>query len=451
MKGETFMFFKEFPLPKEPEFSDYSVNISDFGAISDNKTDISVSVNNAINHISENGGGKVIVPKGEYFSKPINLKSNVNLHLEEGAIITFSDEIEDFLPAVFTRIEGVRCYSFHPLIYGTNLENVAITGKGTFNGNGFEWWKRDEQKNAGGRSSGAASRDLLQAAAEGVPVEKRVYDTSESGMRPYFLQLLYCKNIFIEGVRFINSPFWCVAPTFCENIIIRNVSFMSPGRACNTDSVDLDSCRNCLVEGIRVDCSSDDGVVLKSGRDKDGLEVNMPTENVVVRNCEFHNSLGSVAIGSETSGGIRNIHIHDIKSYDCCNVVEIKSAPGRGNVVENVVIENATCKKAINGVSISTKWAVKGEEELVNIPTVRNILYKNIEVGTAYHGLKLCGYPDYPLENIYLENVKVGALETTVVIEHIDGMHLNNIEVYYDKENWFDWKTHGFRGKKEGV
>ena len=445
------MFFQEFPLPTEPKFNDLSVSIIDFGAIADNKTDVSSAVNNAIKHVSENGGGKVIVPEGEYFSKPIDMQSNVNLHLEKGAVITFTDEIEDFLPAVFTRIEGVRCYSFHPLIYGSNLENVAITGEGVFNGNGFEWWKRDELKNAGGRSSGAASRDLLKAAADGVPVEKRIYDTLESGMRPYFLQLLYCKNLLIEGVRFINSPFWCVAPTFSENIIIRNISFMSPGCAYNTDSVDLDSCRNCLVEGIRVDCSSDDGVVLKSGRDRDGLEVNWPTENVIVRNCEFHNSLGSVAIGSETSGGIRNVYIHDITSDDCNNVIEIKTAPGRGNVIENIVAENMKGNRALGGAAISSKWASKSDAELTNIPTIRNILYKDIEVDTAYHGLRLRGYPDYPLQNIHLENVKIGALETTVVIEHIDGMHLNNVEVYQDKENWFDWQTHGYRGKKEGV
>ena len=441
------MFFKEFDLPKEPEFGDLSVNIRDFGAIADNKTDISEAINNAIAFISENGGGKVIVPKGEYFSKPITMKSNVNLYMEKGSVITFSDKIKDFLPAVFTRIEGIRCYSFHPLIYGTNLENVAITGEGTFNGNGFEWWKRDELKNNKKRTSGAASGDLIKMAASDVPVEKRIFDTQECGMRPYFLQFLYCKNILIEGVRFINSPFWCVAPTFSENIIIRNVSFMSPGIAYNTDSVDLDSCRNCLVEGIRVDCSADDGVVLKSGRDKDGLEVNMPTENVIVRNCEFHNSLGSVAIGSETSGGIRNVHIHDIISDNCNNVIEIKTAPGRGNIIENIVAENMKGNKAICGVKISSKAFLKDSALLTDMPTIRNVLYKNIEVDTAWHGLLLNGYPEYPLQNIHLENIKVGTLETTVIIEHIDGMHFNNVEVHYDKENWFDWQTHGYRGK----
>lgn len=123
-------------MPKEPIFNDLTVSIADFGAVADNKTDASVAINAAINFVSENGGGKVIVGAGQYFSKPIEMKSNVNLYLEKGVRINFTDKLEDFLPVVFTRIEGIRCYSFRPLIYGTHLENVAITGEGVFNGNG---------------------------------------------------------------------------------------------------------------------------------------------------------------------------------------------------------------------------------------------------------------------------------------------------------------------------
>lgn len=438
------MFFKEFELPTEPKFNDLTVSVLDFGAVADNKTDASEAINDAIKHVSENGGGKVVVPAGTYFSKPITMLSNVNLHMEKGARINFTDDIQDFLPAVFTRIEGIRCYSLRPLIYGSDLENVAITGEGIFNGNGKIWWERDEHKNLNcARASGAASIDLLQMAADGVPVEERVFDTIESGMRPYFLHLMYCKNLLIEGVRFINSPFWCVAPVFSENIIIRNISFMSPKGSHNTDSVDIDSCKNVLVEGVRVDCSSDDGVVIKSGRDKDGLEVDWPTENVVVRNCTFTRSGGTVAIGSETSGGIRNIYIHDIISDNSSSVVNVKTAPGRGNVIENVHIENVKSNKAINAVSITSKAFVKGDFEFKDMPKVRNIYYKNIEVGLCWHGLRVIGFQDYPLENIHLENIKIGCIESTAVIEHVDGMHLNNIEVYLDKENWFDWKTHG--------
>ena len=446
------MFFKEFELPTEPKFNDLTVNVLDFGAVADNATDASVAINAAISHVSENGGGKVVIPAGEYFSKPITMQSNVNLYLEKGVRINFTDKLEDFLPVVFTRIEGIRCYSFRPLIYGTNLENVAITGEGTFNGNGRWWWQSDERKNAkGARSSGAASGDLINMAAAGVPIEERIFDTEESGMRPYFLQLLYCKNVWIEGVRFINSPFWCVCPTFSENVIIRNISFLSPKGSHNTDSVDIDSCKNVLVEGVRVDCSSDDGVVIKSGRDIDGIEANWPTENVLVRNCYFHCSGGTIAIGSETSGGIRNIHIHDIESVDSNNVVNIKTAPGRGNVIENVVFENIKSNRSISSVTITSKyWLKSGEEvQFVNMPKVRNILYKNIDIGLCYHGLRVQGWHKYELENIYLENIKIKCIESTAIIENVDGMHLNNVEVSLDRENWFDWKTHGHKGLEE--
>ncbi len=446
------MFFKEFPLPAEPKFNDLTVSILDFGAKADNTTDASVAINEAMLHVSKNGGGKVVVPAGQYFSKPITMQSNVNLHIEKGARINFTDKIEDFLPVVFTRIEGVRCYSLRPLIYGSNLENVAITGEGVLNGNGQWWWQSDERKNKGGaRASGAASGDLINMAAAGVPIEERVFDTEESGMRPYFLQILYCKNLLIEGVRFINSPFWCVCPTFSENVIIRNISFLSPKESHNTDSVDIDSCKNVLVEGVRVDCSSDDGVVIKSGRDIDGIEANWPTENVLVRNCEFHCSGGTVAIGSETSGGIRNVYIHDIISDDCSNVVNIKTAPGRGNVIEDIVIENVKSNRSISSVTITSQYWLKNGEEtsFENMPTVRNILYKNIEIGLCWNGLRVLGYEKYPLKNIHLENVKIGCISTTAMVEHVDGMHFNNVEVYLDHENWFDWKNHGNRGLTE--
>ncbi len=441
------MFFKEFELPTEPKFNELTVSILDFGAVADNKTDASLAINSAISHVSENGGGKVVIPAGEYFSKPLEMKSNVNLYLEKGVRINFTDKFEDFLPVVFSRIEGIRCYSLHPLIYGANLENVAITGEGVFNGNGAWWWDADKRKNVGGaRSSGAASGDLINMAAAGVPIEERVFDTEESGMRPYFLQFMYCKNILIEGVRFINSPFWCVCPTFSENIIIRNISFYSPDGSHNTDSVDIDSCKNCLVEGVKVDCSSDDGVVIKSGRDIDGIEANWPTENVLVRNCEFHCSGTAAAIGSETSGGIKNVYIHDIIADNCEGVINIKTAPGRGNVIENIDVENIKSNRSITSISINSKyWIGAGEEpKLKNMPKVRNILYRNIDVGHCYHGMKVSGWNKYELENIHLENLKMTCIYSTGIIENAT-VYIKDVEVVYDRSKWFDKATHGRR------
>jgi polygalacturonase len=331
-----------------------------------------------------------------------------------------------------------------------HLENVAITGEGVFNGNGYKWWRLDEEKNKyGARVSGAASGDLIKMVEDGVPIEERIFDKEESGMRPYFLHLLYCKNLLIEGVRFINAPFWCVCPTFSENIIIRNISFLSPKGSHNTDSVDIDSCKNCLVEGIRVDCSSDDGVVIKSGRDLDGIDANWPTENVLVRNCEFHCSGGTVAIGSETSGGIRNVYIHDITGDDCSCVVNIKTAPGRGNVIENIDIENVKGNKAISGANISMRYSALTDDNINRMPLVRNISYKNIEIGLAWHGPRILGFEKFPLENIHLENIKVKCIETTGVIQFVDGLHINNFETSFDHENWFDWQTHGRKGITE--
>ena len=443
------MFFKEFDLPIEPKFNDLTVNVFDFGAVADNQTDVSVAVNKAIDYVSEQGGGRVVIPEGTYFSTVIKLKSNVDLHLDKGAQINFSDEPDDYLPAVFTRIEGVRCYGYSPLIYGVNLENVAITGEGTFNGNGEKWWdffrktKVDTSKN-----SGAGAAELIRMAKEGIPVEERNFAKNDGGLRPYFLQILYSKNILIEGVKFINSPFWCVAPTFSENVIVRNVTFNTTKKSHNTDSVDIDSCKNCLIEGVVVESSSDDCVVIKSGRDRDGLEVDWPTENVLVRNCKFKNCGAGCVIGSETSGGIRNVYMHDCECIDANKAVGIKSAPGRGNVVENIDIENVTNTRGIEGVSCTLRYFVQGDEELVNMPKIRNISIKNVDAGLCWHGFRLRGYPNAMLENIHVENLKVDCIETTTIIENVDGLHLNNIEVKLDKENWFDWATLGHTDKQ---
>lgn len=440
------MFFREFELPTEPKFNDLTVSILDFGAKADNESDSSAAINAAMSYVSENGGGKVVVPSGIYFSKPITMQSNVNLYLQKGTRINFSDKFEDVMPAVFTRVEGIRCYSLRPLIYGMNLENVAITGEGVLNGNGQRWWQNYLQKGKVGSTFKSASANLMEMAATGVPIEERIFDDPDCLLRPYFLQILYSKNILIEGVRFINSPFWCLCPTFSENIIIRNVSFLSPKGSYNTDSVDIDSCKNVLVEGVRVDCSSDDGVVIKSGRDKDGLLADWPSENVLVRNCEFHCSGCAVAVGSETSGGVRNVYMHDITCDECTAVASVKTAPGRGNVIEDIVIENVKSNRSIGGVGISTHYFVKDDTELKNMPTVRRISVKNVEAELCWHGLGVNGYEKYPLEEVYLENIKIGCIESGATFSHIDGLHVDGVNVYLDHENWFDWQTVGHRG-----
>ena len=445
------MFFREFELPTEPKFNDLTVSILDFGAVADNETDASRAINAAISHVSENGGGKVVVPAGVYYSKPITMQSNVNLYLEKGVRINFSDKWNDVMPAVFTRVEGIRCYSLRPLIYGVNLENVAITGEGVLNGNGRRWWDNYVQKGKVGSTFKSASANLTEMAAAGVPIEERVFDDENSLLRPYFLQILYSKNIWIEGVRFINSPFWCLCPTFSENVIIRNVSFLSPKGSYNTDSVDIDSCKNVLVEGVRVDCSSDDGVVIKSGRDIDGRLADSPSENVLVRNCEFHCSGCAVAVGSETSGGIRNVYMHDITCDECSAVVSLKTAPTRGNVIEDIVIENVKSNRSIGGVSISTHYCVSDSEkpDFTNMPKVRRVFYKNIDIDLCWHGMSVRGFEGHQLEDIHLENIKIGCIESTLRIEHVDGIHIDGLNVYMDHENTFDWRTVGHRGLEE--
>ena len=215
--------------------------------------------------------------------------------------------------------------------------------------------------------------------------------------------------------------------------------------------MDIDSCKNVLVEGVRVDCSSDDGVVIKSGRDIDGILADWPSENVLVRNCEFHCSGCAVAVGSETSGGIKNVYMHDITCDDCSAVVNVKTAPTRGNIIENIDVENVKSNRSIGGASISKYYCINEGEEIdcKNMPTVRNVHFKNIEIELCWHGMGVRGFKDYPLENIHLENIKIGCIESTANFSHIDGLHVNNVNVYLDHKNSFDWRTLGRRGLEE--
>ena len=197
------------------------------------------------------------------------------------------------------RIEGIMCYNYSPLIYGLDLENVAVTGEGVFFGNGEKWWRMYEEN--------AGIKDLHNKAQETVPFSDRVYGNGELKIRMNFLQFMNCKNVWIQGVKFMDSPMWTIVPTFCENVLIQGVRIFSRKNSHNTDAIDLDSCRNCLVENCEIEASSDDCICVKSGRGPDGRAINKPTENVEVRNCKFMNSGSCFVVGSETAGGIRNV------------------------------------------------------------------------------------------------------------------------------------------------
>src|SRR5581483_4362923 len=226
----------DMPQLQRPQFTDNRISIAEFGAVEGGATKNTEAFAKAIEACFKKGGGRVIVPKGKWLTGPIHLKSNIDLHLEEGAEIIFSDKFEDYLPPVFVRSGGIEMYNYSPLIYARDCENIAITGAGYLDGNATAWWEWAKKE----------TKEGFRMGAEGVPVEKRVFGTPEAAIRPSFVGLVNCKNVLLEGFKIGSGPCWTIHPIYCENIIIRRVTVDTHGP--NNDGMDPDSCRNILVE-----------------------------------------------------------------------------------------------------------------------------------------------------------------------------------------------------------
>lgn len=296
---------------KIPSFPEKDFLITQYGANGDGVTNCSKAIKDAIEKCNSAGGGRVVVPPGKYFTGPIYLKSNVNLHIEKGAVLLFSTNPDDYLPLVYTRWEGIELMNYSPLIYALNEKNIAITGEGILDGQASSknWWPWKGRKVYGWKDGTPNQTDsnkraaLFAMAEKDVPVADRRFGNGYY-LRPQFVQPYSCENILIEGVSIINSPMWILHPVLCKNVTIRKVRVDSDGP--NTDGCDPESCKNVLI----ADCyfnTGDDCIALKSGRNRDGRRVNIPCENIVIQNCTMANGHGGVVIGSEISGGAKNI------------------------------------------------------------------------------------------------------------------------------------------------
>ena len=365
--------------------------------------------NKAIESVALSGGGKVIVPAGEWPSDgPIRLLSNVELHLDEGAVIVFSDDFTKYLPAVKTSWEGIPCYNYSPLVYAFGCTNVAITGKGTFAPK-MDFWKKwfDRPK-----SHMDATEFLYYAMSTNMPVTARdVTKLAGSDMRPDLMQFNNCKNILLEDFKIRSSPFWCVHLLESEDIVVRGIDVSAHGR--NNDGIDIETCRNVLVENCRFD-QGDDAVVIKSGRNQDAWRLGKCTENVEIRNCEVIDGHVLLGIGSEMAGGVRNVYMHDCKmTGKVLNVFYMKTNERRGGFIENItmkdcVVEAKGPKPPKGVVCIETdvlyQWARLPTFD-VKVTPIRNIVAENVHVDRAEHLLYLSGDKRDPIDGVTLKNV----------------------------------------------
>ncbi|MCD8556926.1 MAG: glycoside hydrolase family 28 protein [Bacteroides graminisolvens] len=391
---------------KRTSFAKRTFYITDFGAKPHNEAEpCHEAINQAITACSLAGGGTVVVPKGTFFTGPITLKSNVNLHVSEGATLKFSTDQSLYFPGVITRWEGIDCYNARPLIYAYGETNIAITGKGTIDGQGSKeaWWPMCGAPRYGWKEGMVAQRNggrerLLMYGETNTPIYKRIM-TPEDGMRPQLINLYSCNTVLIEDVTLLNSPFWVIHPLFCESLIVRGVNIFNRGP--NGDGCDPESCKNVLIENCVFD-TGDDCIAIKSGRNNDGRKWNIPSENIIVRGCQMKNGHGGVVIGSEISGGYRNLFVEncEMDSPELDRVIRIKTSTCRGGVIENVFVRNVTvgqCREAV--LRINLQYENRENCQRGFTPTVRNVHLKNVTCQKSQLGVLIIGLEDPLLVN----------------------------------------------------
>ena len=418
-----------------PVFPENTFDIADYGALPDGKTDCLPAIRAAIQACEAAGGGRVRVPAGAFFVKgPIHLKSNIDLHIAAGANVKFSTDPQDYLPVVFTRWEGVECYNYSSLIYALGQENIAITGAGTLDGqaSNANWWSWSGKKEYGWQPGMPSQADpLCRPRLYGwndreTPLEERIL--GEGGyLRPNFIQFYQCNNVLIEGVTLRNSPMWIMHPVLCENVSVKGVKVISHGP--NSDGCDPESCNNVLIENCYFD-TGDDCIALKSGRNQDGRRINRPIENVVVRDCEMKDGHGGVVIGSEVSGGARNIFAENcvMDSPNLDRALRIKTNKLRGGRIENLYFRNITVGEVKEAVlRINMHYEIISDSSEGYIPEVENIFVENVTAAKSKYGILIEGYDAaHPVKNVHLKNCRFDGVAAGNSITFGLGLHFEN-------------------------
>ena len=409
-----------------PIFPDRDFDITRFGAVEGGKVKGTQAFASAIAACAEAGGGRVVVPAGKFLTGPIHLRSNVELHLTAAAEIIFSDRFEDYLPPVLVRLGGVEIYNYSPLIYARDCTNIAVTGQGRLNGNAKAWWGWQRKE----------TRQSYEMSAQGVPPELRVFGTPEAAIRPSFLSLVNCKNILLEEFTIGSGPNWTIHPIYCENTTIRRVNVVTDGP--NNDGIDPDSCRDMLIEHCTFD-TGDDCVVLKSGYNEDGWRVGRPTENVIMRHCSSKRGHGGLVIGSEMSGDVRNVFMHDCHFEGTDRAIRIKSRRDRGGVVENVYARDLTVKDMQHEVVILS-MGYSGDINAAaseKLPVFRNMRFEGITGSGAPTAILIEGDADSPVENIQFANLTLASTRG-VVASHVKGLLFDKVQITPEKGPVFD-------------
>ena len=418
---------------KSPVFPGNEYIITDFGAVNDGTTDCTDAFKKAIQKCYDEGGGKVVVPQGTYLTGAIHLLSNINLHLEEGATILFTTEKSKYLPVVFTRFEGMECMNYSPFIYAFEQENLALTGKGVLDGQGESWWTWKGEWSGSVETGGrqdiphqiSDNKLLTNMVAKNVPVEERIFGEGHY-LRPNFIQFYRCKNILVDGPVLKNSPMWNIHPVLSKNIIIRNIEVRTLGP--NNDGCNPESSKNILIEKCLFD-TGDDCIAIKSGRNEDGRRINVPSENIIIRNCTMYEGHGGVVIGSEISGNVRNVFVENciMNSKNLERALRIKSNSLRGGIVEDIFLRNIKVVQVSEATFKINLFYSKGRGEFY--PVIRNIYIEELHSYKSKYPIWIKADEEASVENIYLINCTFEEAEKDSYIKNAKNLVMKNVSI----------------------
>ncbi|GGE60430.1 glycoside hydrolase [Pedobacter psychrotolerans] len=458
------------PIIQQVKIKNDTTSIVAFGAKGDGIALNTESINKTIANVSQKGGGVVLIPSGLWLTGPIELKSNVNLHLKRDAILQFTDDFNQY-KLVEGNWEGRPAWRNQSPISGTNLQNIAITGTGIIDGNGGAWRmvKKDKLTESQWKNLVASGGIVREDGKMWYPSAKTVkgsntknagviepgktakdYEDIKDFLRPNLLVLTNCKTILLEGVTFQNSPAWNLHPLLCEDLTLRNLQVKNPWYAQNGDGVDVESCKNVLIEGSTFDVG-DDGICIKSGRDEAGRQRGVPTENVIVRNNVVYHAHGGFVIGSEMSGGAKNIWVYDCSFIGTDIGLRFKTTRGRGGIVENIYVNNINMidipgeailfdmyYAAVDPIVLAGEKREAIKSVVVPVteatPQFRNFYIKDVVANGAGKAIFFRGLPEMNIKDIHLENVTIKSKEGIEIIE-ATGISLKNVNVITDNSN----------------
>jgi polygalacturonase len=400
-------------------------NVISYGAKNDSSKMATSAIAAAIEAASKKGGGTVYFPAGKYLTGPIHLKSNITIFIDAGAELHFSDKFEDYLPMVESRYEGVDVFSFSPLFYAYKAQNISIIGRGLINGHGKKWWDYVLSYKEG--QSRTRLQQIFDSVNKNILLPDDATQMKRGFLRPPFIQPMYCKNVLVEGITIINSPFWTVNPEFCENVTVNAVTINNP-HSPNTDGINPESCKYVHISNCHISVG-DDCITIKSGRDIPGRTKAAPAENYTITNCTMLAGHGGVVIGSEMSGGVRKITISNCVFDGTERGIRIKTTRGRGGVVEEISVDNIIMKNiGQQAIVLDMQYSKMASEPVSErTPKFRNIHFSNI-TGETKDAIYINGLAEMPVEDITFNDIQFVAQRGAIIKEASD-IELHNVRI----------------------